>query len=146
MPDSSGDTRVELLTRSKYLICKSPDKWSDRQKKRSEILFKEYPKLKEAYWLVNKLRAIFRSDIDKETARTKFQGWYDEVAKCTSRELKAARDTIKFREDEVLNYFVNRSTNAAAESLNSKLKGFRSQLRGVADLAFYMYRVKVLFG
>lgn len=142
----NGDTRVELLTRSKYLICKSPDKWSDRQKKRSEILFKEYPKLKEAYWLVNKLRAIFRSDIDKETARTKFHGWYDEVAKCTSRELKAARDTIKFREDEVLNYFVNRSTNAAAESLNSKLKGFRSQLRGVADLAFYMYRVKVLFG
>lgn len=45
----NGDTRVELLTRSKYLICKSPDKWSDRQKKRSGILFKETPKLKEAY-------------------------------------------------------------------------------------------------
>lgn len=142
----NGDTRVELLTRCKYLICKSPDKWSDRQKKRSEILFKEYPKLKEAYWIANRLRAIFRSDINKETAKTRFQGWCEEVAKCTSRELKAARDTIKFRENEVLNYFVNRSTNAAAESLNSKLKGFRSQLRGVADLAFYMYRVKVLFG
>lgn len=143
---SNGDTRVELLTRSKYLICKSPDKWSDRQKKRSEILFKEYPKLKEAYWTANKLRAIFRSKIDKETAKIKLQEWYGEVASSTSRELKAARDTIKFRQDEVLNYFVNRSTNAAAESLNSKLKGFRSQLRGVADLAFYMYRVKVLFG
>lgn len=143
---SNGDTRVELLTRSKYLICKSPDKWSERQKKRSEILFKEYPKLKEAYWIVNKLRAIFRSKVDKDTARIRFQEWYDDVAKCTSRELKSARDTIKFREDEVLNYFTNRSTNAAAESLNSKLKGFRSQLRGVADLAFYMYRVMVLFG
>lgn len=142
----NGDTRVELLTRSKYLICKSPDKWSDRQKKRSEILFKEYPKLEEAYWLANKLRAVFISKIDKESAKEKFKGWYDEVAKCTSREIKAARDTIKFREDEVLNYFINRSTNASAESLNSKLKGFRSQLRGVADLAFYMYRVKVLFG
>lgn len=142
----NGDTRVELLTRCKYLICKSPDKWSERQKKRSEILFKEYPKLKGAYWIVNKLRAIFKSNIDRETAKAKFHGWYDEVSKCTSRELKAARDTIKFREDEVLNYFVNRSTNAAAESLNSKLKCFRSQLRGVADLAFYMYRVMVLFG
>ncbi|MCM1143057.1 MAG: transposase [Muribaculum sp.] len=121
-------------------MCKSPDKWSDRQKKRSEILFKEYPKLKDAYWIANKLRAVFRSDIYKDTARTKFQEWYDEVAKCTSRELKSARDTIKFREDEVLNYFINRSTNASAESLNSKLKGFRSQLRGVADLPFYMYR------
>lgn len=142
----NGDTRVELLTRSKYLICKSPDKWSDRQKQRSEILFSEYPKLKEAYWLVNKLRAVFRSNIDRESAKKKFEEWYGEVAKCTSREVKAARDTIKFREDEVLNYFINRSTNASAESLNSKLKGFRSQLRGVADLPFYMYRVKVLFG
>ncbi len=93
----------------------------------------------------NKLRSIFRGDINKETAKTKFHGWYDEVAKSTSRELKAARDTIKFREYEVLNYFINRSTNAAAESFNSELKGFRSQLRGIADLAFYMYRVMVLF-
>lgn len=142
----NGDTRVELLTRSRYLICKSPDKWSIRQKKRAGILFREYPKMEEAYWIANKLRSIFRSKIDKDTAKERLEDWYGEVAKCTSRELKAARDTIKFREDEVLNYFIKRSTNAAAESLNSKLKGFRSQLRGIADLPFYMYRVKVLFG
>jgi len=142
----NGDTRVELLTRSRYLLCKSPDKWSPRQKERAGILFREYPKLKEVYWLVNKLRAIFRSKIDRDTAKEKFREWCDEVAKCTSRELKAARDTIKSREDEVLNYFIKRSTNAAAESLNAKLKGFRSQLRGVSDLPFYMYRVSVLFG
>ena len=142
----NGDTRVELLTRSRYLLCKSPDKWSKRQKARAQILFREYPKLNEAYWIVNKLRAIFRSKIDKTTATEKLQQWYKDVGKCTSRELKAARDTIKARQDEVLNYFVNRSTNAAAESLNSKMKGFRSQLRGVADLPFYLYRVKTLFG
>ena len=28
------------------------------------------------------------------------------------------------REDEILNYFVNRSTNASAESLNAKIKDF----------------------
>ena len=39
----------------------------------------------------------------------------------------------------MLNYFINRATNAAAESLNSKLKGFRAQLRGVSDLPFFMY-------
>lgn len=142
----NGDTRVELLTRSRYLICKSPDKWSERQEKRAKILFREYPKLREAYWTANRLRAMFRSDIDKDTARERFRGWCGEVSRSTSRELKAARDTIKAREDEVLNYFIRRSTNAAAESLNSKLKGFRSQLRGVADLPFYMYRVSVLFG
>ena len=45
-----------------------------------------------------------------------------------------------------LNYFVNRSTNAAAESLNSKMKGFRSELRGVRDLPFFLYRCTMIFG
>jgi len=40
------------------------------------------------------------------------------------------------REDEILNYFVNRSTNTATESLNAKIKDFRAQLRGVIDKKF----------
>ena len=55
------------------------------------------------------------------------------------REVKAARDAIKYKE-EVLNYFFNRSTNAHAESFNLKLKGFGTQLWGVQDLSFFMYR------
>ncbi|MGM9821721.1 MAG: hypothetical protein ACI30D_03895, partial [Muribaculaceae bacterium] len=42
--------------------------------------------------------------------------------------------------------FINRSTNAHAESLNSKLKGFRAQLRGVQDLPFFMFRASMIFG
>ncbi|MCI2137952.1 MAG: transposase, partial [Prevotella sp.] len=62
------------------------------------------------------------------------------------REVKSARDAVRFKEEEVLNYFINRSTNAAAESLNSKLKRFRAKLHGVSDLPFFMYRVSLIFG
>ena len=68
------------------------------------------------------------------------------VNRCTIREIKSARDAIKSREDNVLNYFLERSTNASAESLNSKMKGFRAQLRGVSDLPFFMFRVCQIFG
>jgi uridylate kinase len=37
-------------------------------------------------------------------------------------------------------------TNAGAESLNSKIKTFRSQLRGVSDYTFFMYRIYKIFG
>jgi len=74
-------------------------------------------------------------------AEEKFKEWYKSVAQSTLREVKAARDLIMSREDEVLNYFSNRPTNAAAESLNAKMKGFRSQLRGISDLPFFMYRL-----
>ena len=36
--------------------------------------------------------------------------------------------------DTILNYFINRSTNTAAESFNAKVKAFRSQFRGVTDV------------
>ena len=144
---SNGDTIIELLTRTRNSLTQSPDKWSPKQKERMTLLFEKYPKIKESYTLVNQLRSIFRSKtLDKESAKPKLQEWCKSVNACTSREVKSARDAIKAREDNVLNYFINRSTNAAAESLNSKLKSFRAQLRGVSDLSFFMFRLSKIFG
>lgn len=56
---SNGDTRRELLIRSRYLLFKSADKWTERQKQRAEILFEEYPDIKNAYSLCHSLRMIF---------------------------------------------------------------------------------------
>ena len=144
---STGDTLVELLTRTKYALTQTPDKWSERTKERMDLLFVKYPKLKQAYDVVNKLRAVFRSKtLTKDSARDKLHGWYKAVNSCTMREIKSARDAIKSREDNVLNYFIARSTNASAESLNSKMKAFRAQLRGVSDLPFFMFRLCTIFG
>ena len=144
---STGDTLVELLTRCRCALTQTPDKWSERTMVRMDLLFHLHPKIKESYDIVNKLRAIFRStSLDKEAARVKLHGWYKAVNRCTIREIKSARDAIKSREDNVLNYFLERSTNASAESLNSKMKGFRAQLRGVSDLPFFMFRLCMIFG
>lgn len=45
-------------------------------------------------------------------------------------------DTISEREDKLLKYFINRATNASADSLNSKNKQFRAQLRKVVISTF----------
>ena len=42
----NGDTRRELLIRSRYLLFKSADKWTEKQKQRAKILFEEYPDIK----------------------------------------------------------------------------------------------------
>lgn len=84
--------------------------------------------------------------ISVEDAKDKLHEWYKEVSSCTLREIKAARNCIKSKETEVLNYFINRSTNASAEFLNSKLKGFRAQLHGISDIPFFMYRLCMIFG
>ena len=49
------------------------------------------------------------------------------------------------RENEILNYFVNRSTNASAESLNAKIKQFRALLRGIVDKKFFLFRLTKIY-
>ncbi len=39
----------------------------------------------------------------------------------------------------------NRSSNAMAESFNAKIKLFRTNLRGVADKKFFLFRIAKLY-
>lgn len=143
---SNGDTKVELLTRSRNLLSQSGEKWGEHKKERARLLFDLYPTMREGYSLISKVRSIFKMKISVEDAKDKLHEWYKEVSSCTLREIKAARNCIKSKETEVLNYFINRATNASAESLNSKLKGFRAQLHGISDIPFFMYRLCMIFG
>ena len=143
---SNGDTKVELLTRSRNLLSQSGKKWGEHKKERANLLFDLYPQMKEGYSLICKVRSIFKEKLTRDEAKTRLHDWYKEVNACTLREIKSARDCIKEKEEEVLNYFINRSTNASAESLNSKMKGFKAQLHGIADIPFFLYRVCTIFG
>jgi len=142
----NGETKVDLLTHVRYPLLKSGDEWTKFQKKEMKILFELDPRMKKAYGLLCALRNIFKKKQSREKARKALRAWYKNVGKSLIRELIAVRDTIKSKEEYVLNYFNNRSTNASAESLNSKMKGFRTQVRGVSDLPFFMYRCMMIFG
>ena len=50
---ANGDTHKQLLARSRYLLFKSADKWTESQRQRAEVLFETYPDLKEAYSLTH---------------------------------------------------------------------------------------------
>ncbi len=53
---NNGETILQLLAKSRYLLYKFPEKWDDYQQERAKILFKEYPKLKKAYELTCEFR------------------------------------------------------------------------------------------
>ena len=103
-----------IRTRSRNLLAQSGEKWGEHKKERAKLLFDLYPQMKEAYSLICKVRDIFKRKLTVDEARTKLHDWYKEVSACTFREIKSARDCIKSREDEMLNYFIKRSTNVSA--------------------------------
>ena len=55
----NGDTKVELLTRSRNLLSQSGEKWDEHKKERARLLFERYPQLREGYSLICKIRSVF---------------------------------------------------------------------------------------
>lgn len=143
---ANGDTPIELLTRSRYLLTQSGDKWTDSQKLRAKILFERYPILQQAYSINHSLRMIYNNkNATRESALESLGEWYNKVTDFDDDAFNTVSATIYEKQEEIVNYFVYRSTNASAESLNSKIKNFRAQLHGVIDVEFFLYRVSLIY-
>lgn len=147
VPDllENGDTRKQLLARSRYLLFKDETAWTPSQRQRAEILFQIYPDLEKAYRMSRKLSHIFSSTKEKELGYTRLAQWYDQVEKAGMKAFSSVRRTIQNHYITILNYFDNRSTNASAESFNAKIKALRSQFRGVRNIDFFMYRLMKIY-
>ena len=141
---SNGDTLKELLVRCRYLLYKYPEDWTVNQSKRATILFAKYPILKQAYTLTLAFRNIYKNST-KEKAVSQFIEWKQSVIETQIDEFNSAVNSIEYHFENILNFFDNRSTNANAESFNSKIKGFRANLRGVTDVKFFLFRLEKLF-
>ena len=140
----NGDTVKELLVRSRYLLYAFEQDWTINQSKRAAILFEKYPLLKQAYKLTLAFRNIYKC-LSSEKALTQFNDWKMKVTDSRITEFNTVVNSLEYHLENILNFFTNRSTNANAESFNSKIKGFRANLRGVTDVRFFLFRLEKLY-
>ncbi len=92
-----------------------------------------------------KLTDIFNKKSGPDEARLNLAKWYNEVEKFDYMEFNKVLDTFSNHSTTIINYFEERLTNASAESFNATIKAFRSQLRGVANVKFFMFRLARLY-
>lgn len=141
---SNGDMLKQLLSRSRYLLFKQSTNWTITQQHRAEILFAQYPLLKTAHQLVSQFRNIYENH-HLENAKRQFKEWINAIKNSSIKEFNAAAKSIEYHLDTIVNFFNNRSTNASAESFNSKIKLFRANQKGVRDVKFFLFRLEKLF-
>jgi transposase len=140
---SNGDTEKQLLARSRGLLFKRPNQWTSQQKQRAEILFGEFPLLKKAYYLYIDFKEAY--SMNRLQAEFHLKDWIQKAKNSGITTLITAAKTIASNLGGILNYLVNRSTNASLENFNRKLKTFLSTLRGVNDKNLFFYRLIKLY-
>ena len=138
------DTHKQLLARCRYILAKNSSEWTQSQIQRASILFREYPHLKKAYEHMMEFRSIYM-EFSKGVAKEKFLCWIHKTHTQEMKEFYTVANTVKHNLDNIVNFFVNRNTNANAESFNSKIKLFRANQRGVVDTEFFLFRLHKLF-
>ena len=70
----NDDTPKQLLARSRYIIAKKSNEWTENQKIRAELLFKNYPLLHQAYKHTLEFRNIYE-ETSREIAQEKILNW-----------------------------------------------------------------------
>lgn len=140
----NGESRIELLTRSRYVLFKRSENWTASQQKRATLLFETFPIIKSAYELTLQIRKW----IDKENVgqyewkiEQQLIHWYDCAEQAKLPEIENLIRIIGSNEEKIMNYFKTGKTNAKAEAINSKIQRFIAANYGVRDKDFFLYRL-----
>ena len=140
----NDDTPKQLLARSRYIIAKKPNDWTENQKIRATLLFKNYPLLHQAYKHTLEFRNIYE-ETSREIAKEKIMHWIQKTKLLNMTIFNTVANSLNYHLETILNFFIKRNTNANAESFNSKIKLFRANQRGVVDVKFFLFRMEKLF-
>lgn len=141
----NGETKPQIMARSRHIILMHKTKWNTQQQERAAILFCMFPKLEEAYNIYLELVDIFNKKSKPAEARLNLARWYNKVEAFGDDGFSKVVETFENHNATIVNYFQDRLTNASAESFNAKIKAFRTLFRGVGDIKFFMYRLATLY-
>ena len=121
----NGDTPKQLLARCRYILAKKKENWTESHFQRATMLFKRYPEIEHAYHQRLAFRNIYK-DKNMQSAKIRFNSWINEIMEKEVKEFFTVANTVKHNLNNILNFFINRHTNANAESFNYKIKLFRA--------------------
>jgi len=115
-------TPKQFLARSRFLLYKNKHQWSVTQQFNGAILFQRYPHLEQTYEYGQAFLRLFRLT-DKAQATKAFEQWIRHTYQQQYEVFYRGARWLQAHKEGILNFFNNRTTNAAAESFNAKIKG-----------------------
>ncbi|MDR2146215.1 MAG: transposase [Tannerella sp.] len=145
---SNGETPLEALARSRYLLFKYPYDWTEKQTLRAQAIFEKYPEIELVYYR----SCEFRNWMKKENVgknifelKNELRQWMRKVEQDDIDEMLNFMSIVERNLLEILNYFRFGATNAIAENINSKIQRFITCNQGTRDREFFYFRCKKYF-
>jgi transposase len=145
---SNGETVLESLARSRYLLFKYPIQWTVSQRSRANALFKKIPEIEKVYYRCCEFRDWMKKENVGESIsglKKQLQGWMQTVETDDVDEMLNFNSLVERNELPVFNYFRFGVTNAIAENINSQIQRFIIMNQGTRDREFFYFRLRKYF-
>ena len=146
---SNWETKLEILSRSRYLLFVYEREWTSSQRERAEILFWEFPEIKKAYKIICSFRSFYNNGVWRNSrikkAEKKLIRWSHRAEFEGIEEINNFIFTVMRNKEKILNYFSKWETNAFAESMNNRIQRFVHQNYWVKNVDFFHFRIKKFF-
>jgi transposase len=145
---SNGETVLESLARSRYLLFKYPNQWTFSQRKRAEALFEKFPEIEKVYHRCCEFRDWMKvENVGAKISQLKehLLDWMKKVENDNVDEMLNFKSLVERNELPILNYFRFGVTNAMAENINSQIQRFIMINQGTRDREFFYFRMKKYF-
>jgi transposase len=133
----------EQLKGSRWVLVKNQENLNEKQRAKLENLYLASPELKACHQLKEQFRKIFETVKDREKARAALIRWIDRVEKMNITAFQSFLVTLKNWFDLILNYFIERWTNAFAEGVNNKIKLIKRRAFGFTNFDHFRLRILV---
>jgi transposase len=140
---TASDEVKEQLKGSRWALVKNEKDLNEKQRAKLETLYQVSPNLKACHQLKEQFRTIFETATDREKARTALQQWIQRVQKQNVTALRSFLVTLNNWFELILNYFVERWTNAFAEGVNNKIKLIKRRAFGFTNFDHFRLRILV---
>lgn len=119
-------------------------KLSDKQREYLSKVFAEYPELKERWDIYQKLVRFYGSK-NREEGKRKLEEIRDDIQALKNTYLDSFAKTLKRLENEILNYFENKTTNAFTEGIHTKIKMLKRTSYGFKNIDIYIKKMMLGF-
>ena len=133
--------RVEEIKGASYTLGKAPERLTEKQKARLEMIAQTNPKLHRAYLMKEKLRLLLKlKDVNEAASELKRWLWWASHSRIPA--FKKLYEKIKRHKEHILNTIRLGMSNARVEATNNKIKlivrkayGFRN-IENMLDMVY----------
>jgi len=140
--NASAEIKAHLKG-SRWVLVKNQKDLNDKERMKLEIIYQISPELKTCHELKELFRLLFDTLTDREEAKLALQIWMQQVEALDIKAFKPFLVTLSNWFEQILNYFLERWTNAFAEGINNKIKLIKRRAFGYTNFDHLRFHILV---